>query len=82
MNVKIERIGKEINKIKGKIEEWQSKVRELEKQKTAMENEEIIETVRGMNVSLNDLTNILKKGGNGVLTGQTSESATANKEEF
>lgn len=60
MNAKIERIIKEIDKAKDKISEFQSKLRELEKQKTELENMEIVEAVRGMDIPLGDLPAILK----------------------
>ena len=59
MNPKIERVSKEIEKTKGKISEWQARLRELEKQKTELENTEIVETVRGMDISLADLAAML-----------------------
>ena len=60
MNPKIERVCKEIDKTKGKIGELQARLRELEKQKTEMENTEIVETVRGMDISLADLASMLR----------------------
>ena len=60
MNAKIERVNKDIDKTKDKITEFQAKLREQEKQKTELENTEIVEAVRGMDISLNDLPAILK----------------------
>lgn len=60
MNVKIERVNKDIDKTKEKISEFQARLRELEKQKTELENIEIVEAVRGMDISLTDLPAILK----------------------
>ena len=60
MNPKIERVCKDIDKTKGKISELQARLRELEKQKTEMENTEIVETVRGMDISLADLAAMLR----------------------
>lgn len=60
MNAKIERVNKDIDKTKEKISEFQAKLRELEKQKTELENTEIVEAVRGMDIPLNDLPAILK----------------------
>ena len=50
MNAKIERIGREIDKTKGKISEWQAKLRDLEKQKTELENADIVATVRSISI--------------------------------
>lgn len=60
MNPKIERICKDIEKTKCKINELQARLRELEKQKTELENTEIVETVRGMDISLSDLAAMLR----------------------
>jgi hypothetical protein len=60
MNAKIERVVKEIDKTKEKIGEQQARLRELEKQKTELENLEIVEAVRGMSISFDDLAALLK----------------------
>jgi len=60
LNAKIERVCKEIDKTKGKINEQQARLRELEKQKTELENVEIVDTVRGMDISFADLAELLK----------------------
>ncbi|WP_306569597.1 DUF4315 family protein [Faecalispora jeddahensis] len=60
MNAKIERVSKDIQKTKDKINEFQTKLRELEKQKTELENLEIVDAVRGMDISLTDLADLLK----------------------
>ena len=60
MNAKIERVNKEIDKAKTKIAEQQARLRDLEKQKTELENLEIVEAVRGMNISIADLAALLK----------------------
>ncbi|WP_283592134.1 DUF4315 family protein [Clostridium butanoliproducens] len=78
MNAKIERVSKDIQKTKDKINEFQTKLRELEKQKTELENLEIVDAVRGMDISLTDLTDLLKvaKAG-GVTSGQIGPKSTA-----
>lgn len=63
MNAKIKRVMNEIDKTKGKISEFQTKLRELEKQKTELENMEIVSAVRGMDISLADLADLLKNPG-------------------
>ena len=60
MNPKIERVGKDIDKTKDKISEFQTRLRELEKQKTELENMEIVEAVRSMDISLADLAAMIK----------------------
>jgi hypothetical protein len=86
MNPKIERVIKDIDKTKEKITEFQSRLRELEKQKTEFENIEIVEAVRGMDIPLNDLPTILKalreQNGAPFTSGQVGPKSTKpNKEE-
>ena len=61
MNAKIERVNKDIEKSKGKIAAEQTRLRDLEKQKTELENLDIVSTVRGMNISFTDLAALLKQ---------------------
>ncbi len=86
MNAKIERVNKDIDKTKGKINEFQARLREFEKQKTELENIEIVEAVRGMNIPLTDLPAILKalreQNGAPFTSGQVGPKSTKpNKEE-
>ena len=67
MSTKITKVMKEIDKTKGKISEFQSKLRELEKQKTEFENIEIVDVVRSMNISFADLAELLKMARTGSL---------------
>lgn len=60
MNLKIERVCKDIDKTRSKIGELQARLRELESQRTELENTEIVETVRGMDISLADLAALLR----------------------
>lgn len=80
MNAKIERVNKDIDKTKEKINEFQARLRELEKQKTELENIEIVEAVRGMDVPLDDLPTVLKafREQNGALftSGQVGPKST------
>jgi len=61
MNAKINRVNNEIEKSKGKIAAEQTRLRELEKQKTELENLEIVSAVRGTNISFADLAELLKQ---------------------
>lgn len=81
MNAKIERVSKDIQKTKDKINEFQTKLRELEKQKTELENLEIVDAVRGMDISLTDLADLLKaaKAG-GATSGQLGPKSTVHDE--
>jgi len=51
MNPKIARVIGDIKKAKTKITEAQARLRELEKQKTELENAELVAVIRGMKVS-------------------------------
>ena len=60
MNAKIQRVGREIDKTKAKISEQQAKLRELEKQRAELENLEIVDIVRGQNISFSELAEVLE----------------------
>ena len=60
MNNKLTKLQMEIDKIKQKISEQQTKLRELEHQKTEIENTEIVELVRSMKMNTSELSNFLK----------------------
>ena len=60
MNNKLNKLQMEIDKIKQKITEQQAKLRELEQQKTEIENTEIVELVRSMKMNTGELSTFLK----------------------
>jgi len=60
MNNKLTKLQMEIDKIKQRISEQQSKLRELEHQKTEIENTEIVELVRSMKMNTSELSTFLK----------------------
>ncbi|WP_375105223.1 DUF4315 family protein [Paenibacillus sp. RS8] len=68
MSTKIERVNRDIEKIKSKISELQTKLKELERQKTELENLAIVDAVRGVDISLNDLADLLKAMKTGAAT--------------
>ena len=49
-----------MEKAKNKIAEFQAKYRDLERQRTELENTEIVSIVRSMDISLADLAVMLK----------------------
>ena len=55
----------EMEKVKAKISDQQAKLKELEQKHREAENEEIVDIVRGMSISLSDLPSLLQtmKGG-------------------
>ena len=57
---KLTKLQMEIDKIKQKISEQQTRLRELEQQKTEIENTEIVELVRSMKMNSSELSTFLK----------------------
>ena len=60
---KIERIDREIQKTREKITEYQNKLKGLEAQKTEAENLQIVQLVRAMKLTPQELNTMLKDGG-------------------
>lgn len=60
MNPKIEKLEKEIDKTKTKIAEMQAKLRDLEKQKTELENTDFVAVARSYNLTPGELAEFLK----------------------
>ena len=60
---KIDRIDREIEKTREKITEYQNKLRGLEAQKTEAENLQIVQLVRSMRLTPQELTALLSGGG-------------------
>ena len=61
---KIDRIDREIEKTRGKITEYQNRLKELEAQRTEQENFEIVNLVRSMCMSRDEPMNFLRGGAN------------------
>ena len=74
------KIQAEIEKVTAKINEQQTRLKELEQKKLEAENSEIVEIVRGMSVSLTDLPVLLQTIKNGGTLGQNVPKA-ADKED-
>jgi len=55
MNPRIEKIKDEIERIKAKMNKGQTRLRELEKQLTDLENADIVAAVRGVDIAPNEL---------------------------
>ena len=60
---KIERIDREIQKTREKITEYQNKLKGLEAQKTEVENLQIVQLVRAMKLTPQELNTMLSCGG-------------------
>ena len=79
---KIERIDREIAKTREKITEYQNKLRGLEAQKTEAENLEIVQLVRAMRLTPQELNAMLSGGGiPGMNTAPTIEAADYEEQE-
>ena len=74
------KIWAEMEKVKAKINEQQARLKELEQKHREAENEEIVDIVRGMSVTLDELPALLRQlrdgSGHGVQKpGERKESA-------
>ena len=76
------KIKAEIDKVKVKISEQQARLKELEQKHREAENEEIVDIVRGMCVSLEELPLVLQRLRDGGTSGQSvQKSEDGGKEE-
>ena len=60
MNPKIEKLAKDIEKTKAKIAEQQARLRDLEKQKTELENTDFVAVGRSYHLTPQELAEFLK----------------------
>lgn len=60
MTPKIEKLNVEIERIKAKITDYQARLRELERQRTEAENTEIVELVRGVDATPQELATFIR----------------------
>ena len=75
------KIQTEIDKVKEKITEHQTRLKELERNKTEAENSEIVDIVRGMSVPLEELPLLLQKLRAGESLGQSVPKSVETKKE-
>ena len=75
------KIEAEIEKVKAKIAEQQTKLKELEQRKVEAENSEIVDIVRGMSISLTELPLLFEKLKDGGTLGQSVPKSEEEKEE-
>lgn len=71
----------EMEKVKSKISEYQAKLKELEQKHREAENEEIVDIVRGMSISLTDLPALLQSMKGGTLGQSVPKSAKEDLDE-
>ena len=83
-NKKIAKVEADIAKTRAKLAELQALLKEQERQKLELENTNIVDMVRGLNISLADLPALLQamNGGNAATSGQFGpKSEPKTKEE-
>ena len=72
----------EMEKVKAKISDQQARLKELEQKHKEAENEEIVDIVRGMSISLEELPLVLQRSMAGDALGQNvPKSAGPEKED-
>ena len=76
---KSQKIQAEIDKVKAKISEQQARLKELEKNKQEAENSEIVDIVRGMSISLEELPLVLQRLRDGTSGQSVQKSGTAER---
>ena len=76
--MKVDRIITEIEKTKTKITELQARLRDLERQKTEVENTEILAVVRSANISQQELMEFIQAFKN---EGTAAETMLENRDE-
>lgn len=59
MNVKLKRVIEEIEKIENKVSEWQDQLKHLRQQRKQLEDQEIIKSIRSMQMSGADMLTLL-----------------------
>lgn len=59
MNVKLKRVIEEIDKIEKKVSEWQDQLKQLRQQCKQLEDQEIIKSIRSMQMSGTDMITLL-----------------------
>ena len=78
---KSQKIQADIDKVKAKISEQQARLKELEQKKLEAENTEIVDIVRGMSISLEELPLVLQQLREGTSGQSVQKSEPVEKEE-
>ncbi len=76
------KIQAEMEKVKAKISDQQAKLKELEQKHREAQNEEIVDIVRGMNISLDELPGRLQTMKAGALGQSVPKSEAPEKEDM
>ena len=75
MNVKLNRVIEDIDKIEKKISEWQAQLKQLKQQRKQLEDQEIIKSIRSMQLTDADMLRLLY----GIQDGSVSFTADAEE---
>lgn len=75
------KIEAEIEKVKAKIAEQRARLKELEQKKLEAENSEIVDIVRGLSISLEELPLVLQQLREGTSGQSVQKSGPMEKEE-
>ena len=75
------KIQMEIDKVKAKLAEQQARLKELEQKKLEAENTEIVDIVRGLSISLDELPMLLQAIRSGAPMGQSVPKEAPTTEE-
>lgn len=75
------KIEAEIEKVKAKINEQQTRLKDLEQKKLEAENSEIVDIVRGLSISLEELPLVLQQLREGTSGQSVQKSGPMEKEE-
>lgn len=76
-NKKLAKVEGEIAKTKAKLADLQTQLKELERQRLELENTNIVDMVRGLNISLADLPGLLK-----AMSGSTATTIPTTSGQF
>ncbi len=60
MNPRLQKVTDEIEKLRRKVNDYQSRLRDLERQKTEMENADIVAMVRGIDIPPEQLAEFVR----------------------
>ena len=71
----------EMEKVKAKISDQQARLKELEQKHKEAENEEIVDIVRGMSISLEELPLVLQRMKAGETLGQNVPKSSGTEKE-
>ncbi len=81
MNSRIEKIDRELEKARDKAAEWAARVRELERQRQEEENSQIVQAVRSLKLTPEELAAFFQNPANLTASGQVGPKSTNKSKE-